>query len=92
MSDPTLPILITTRMTTQQLREVWKADPFRPFTIHLADGRSVTVNHRDFLMLSPSGRTIVVFDPQDRMNILDLLLVTNLQIEPANGSRPRKKK
>jgi hypothetical protein len=47
-------------MTVEQL---WKADPFRPFKIHLADGRDIAVNHRDFLMPSPSGRKIIVYQP-----------------------------
>ena len=79
-------------MTVEQLQQALNAVPFRPFTIYLADGTTIPVISREFVASSPSGRTIVVFDPQDRMNILDLLLVTNLQIEPSNGSRPRKKK
>ena len=79
-------------MTVERLQQVLNATPFRRFTIHLAHGKIVPVVSREFVASSPSGRTIVVFDPQDRMNILDLLLVTNLEVEPANGSRPRKKK
>jgi len=79
-------------MTTEQLREVWKADPFRPFTIHLADERIVTVNHRDFLMLSPSGRTIIAYLPDDSHRVIDLLLVTELKVHngAAAGTRRRK--
>ena len=79
-------------MTVERLQQVLNATPFQPFTIHLADGKSIPVVSREFVASSPSGRTIVVFDPEDRMNILDLLLVTNLQVEPANGNGQRKKK
>jgi len=79
-------------MTVERFQQTLNAKPFRPFTIFVADGTTIPVVSREFVSLSPSGRTVVVFDPEDRMNILDLLLVTNLQIEPANGSRPRKKK
>lgn len=79
-------------MTGERFRQVLNNTPFRPFTIFTADGLSIPVVSREFVSLSPSGRTVVVFDPEDRMNILDLLVVTNLQIEPANGSRSRKKK
>jgi hypothetical protein len=75
-------------MTVERLHQVVNATPFRPFTIHLADGKSIPVVNREFIASSPSGRTIVVFDPEDRMNILDLLLVTNLCDLPA--SRPDK--
>jgi hypothetical protein len=77
-------------MTVEQLKQVWKADPFRPFTIHLADGRNVSVQHRDFVAQSPSGRTIIVYQPDDSFNIIDLLLVTDLEVP--NGKSRRSKK
>jgi hypothetical protein len=79
-------------MTVERFKQALNNTPFRPFTIFTADGQSIPVVSREFVSLSPSGRTVVVFDPEDRMNILDLLLVTNLQAEPANGHRPKKKK
>jgi hypothetical protein len=79
-------------MTIEQLRNLYNAQPFRPFVIHLADGRSVPVNHREFVMTVPSGRTVVVAQPDDSLNIIDLLLVTDLEIKPAtNGSGRRRK-
>ncbi len=75
-------------MTIEQLRTVYNAQPFQPFEIHLADGRAIPVHHRDFMMAAPSGRTIVVYQPDDSMNIIDLLLVTDLEIKhTANGKR-----
>jgi len=79
-------------MTVERLQQVLNASPFRPFTIHLADGKTIPVVSREFVASSPSGRTIVVFDAEDRLDILDLLLITNVQVEPANGSRSRRKK
>jgi len=67
-------------MTVEQLNNVHHAQPFRPFTIHLGDGRSFFVKHRDFLSRSPSGRTIIVHGDDDRFSILDLLLVTELEV------------
>ena len=79
-------------MTLERFVETLNYQPFRPFTIHLADGTSVPVVSREFVASSPSGRTVVVFDPNDRMNIIDLLLVTKLEVESAtNGGRGRKK-
>jgi hypothetical protein len=77
-------------MTAEQLQQVWKADPFRAFTIHLADGRNIAVKHRDFLASSPSGRTIIVYQPDDSFNVIDLLLVTDLEV--SNGKSRRSKK
>jgi hypothetical protein len=79
-------------MTIEQLRNVYDAQPFQPFIIHLADGRSVPVHHREFIMSAPSGRTIYVVQPDDTVNIIDLLLVTDLEMKPAaNGSRKKRK-
>lgn len=79
-------------MTVEQMRAFYNAQPFRPFVIHLADGREVAVDHREFVMAAPSGRTVSVYQPDDTLNVIDLLLVTDLEIKPAsNGSRKRRK-
>jgi hypothetical protein len=78
-------------MTIEQLRNFYNADPFRPFVIHLADGRAIPVHHREFIMAVPSGRTVVICQPDDTLNVIDLLLVTDLELKPAgNGRRKRK--
>jgi hypothetical protein len=77
-------------MTIEQVRQLYSAAPFRPFITHLADGRAIPVNHREFMAVSPSGRTMVVYKPDDTSNIIDLLLVTDLEIrngEPSKGHR-----
>jgi hypothetical protein len=77
-------------MTIEQMRTAYQAQPFRPFVIHLADGRAISVDHREFIMSVPSGRTILVAQPDDTVNIIDLLLVTDLEIKPTtNGSDRR---
>jgi hypothetical protein len=78
-------------MTIERLKELYEAQPFRPFLIHLADGRELPVQHRDFIMAVPSGRTIIVAQPDDTVNIIDLLLVTDVEIKPnRNGARKRR--
>jgi hypothetical protein len=67
-------------MTVEQLQNVHRAQPFRPFTIHMGDGRSFLVRHPEFLSHSPSGRTIIVHHDNDAFSILDLLLVTELEV------------
>jgi hypothetical protein len=77
-------------MTIEQLRNAYNARPFRPFVLHLADGREIPVVHREFVMSVPSGRTVVVCQPDDTLNIVDLLLVTDIEIgpsAPAPGAR-----
>lgn len=79
-------------MQMKDLQKVYKAQPFEPFVIHIADGRKVRVDHPDFMALSPTGRATVVFDKSGGFEIIDLLLITSLKV--GNGrtrSRSRKK-
>lgn len=75
-------------VTTDQLRNLWKAEPFKPCIIRLADGRNVPVKHPEFLSRSPSERSIVVHQPDESFNVIDLLRVTDLEVS-ANGRRGR---
>jgi hypothetical protein len=70
-------------MTIERLKESYDSQPFRLFVLHLADGRE---------MAAPSERTLIVWQPDDRMNIIDLLLVTDVEIKPGrNGSRKKRR-
>ncbi len=66
-------------MTIEQLRTVHQARPFRPFTLHLADGRSLHVPHNELLSHSPTGRTVMVHEKEESFSIVDLLLVTRIE-------------
>ena len=72
-------------MTIERLRNVHQAQPFHPFTIHLADGRTLPVPHRDFLSHSPSGRTVIVYGDGDSFSIVDLLLVTEIEVHDSSS-------
>lgn len=81
-------------MTIEQLRTAYQAEPFQPFVLHLADGRAISVRHREFMLFSPSGRTVIVSQPDDSWNVIDLLLVTDLEFKPqrnGGGRRPKRK-
>lgn len=68
-----------------QLRAALRALPFRPFTLEVAGGKRVPVRHSDYAQLSPNGRTLIVFtDDHDAMEMLDVVLISNLSFE----SRP----
>ena len=76
-------------MTVEQLQATQHAQPFGPYRIHMADGRSLDVQHPDFVARSPTGRTIVVYKPDDTSEIVDLLLVTSLEV--LNGQPAQKR-
>ncbi|MGH7201943.1 MAG: hypothetical protein ACREJB_15155 [Planctomycetaceae bacterium] len=78
-------------MTIEPLRRLHQQQPFQPFDIHLADGRSLPVGHPEVLAITPPGRTIGVGLEDGTIEIVDLLLVTSVKPRP-NGSRRSRKK
>ena len=79
-------------MTAQEFRSVFNAVPFRPFTVHLADGRAVAVPHQEYALLSPTGRTLIVYQDDDSFQILDLMLATGVEVNGKRHKRVPKKK
>lgn len=79
-------------MTIDKLREFYSAEPFCPFVFRMPDGRKIPVHSREFILPAPSGRTVVVFQPDDTMNIIDLLLVSDLEVAPVTKSGNGKRK
>lgn len=67
-------------MTIEQLRRTHQAIPFRPFTIRIADGRHFPIPHPEFFSMSPVGRTAVIFHADGSASIVDLLLMTELEL------------
>jgi hypothetical protein len=76
-------------MTIEQLRNLYTAKPFRAFDIHLADSRTLTVEHPEQLAFSPTGRTIHVAHTDDTVETVDLLLVVSVKPRP-NGVQRRR--
>jgi hypothetical protein len=74
-------------MSIQQLRAAHHATPFRPFKIHMADGHAFTVPHPDFLSMSPTGRTVIIYQENEDFSILDLLLMTEIEVPQNVSSR-----
>ena len=47
----------------EEILDFQRATPFTGYIIHLSDGRSLEVEHPEFLARSPLGRSIVVYGP-----------------------------
>ena len=77
-------------MKISKIREALHAQPFRPFWIHLADGGRLPVQHEDFVALEPAGREIIVYQRDNTHQILDVMLITRLEIKARNGGSQRK--
>jgi hypothetical protein len=78
-------------MRIQEIRTALRAEPFRRFSLHVADGRKIRVAHREFVALNPADRSVHVIEPDGRWHILDVMLLTGLS--NANGhTRPKPKR
>ena len=65
-------------MEINAIREALHRQPFRPFSLRLADGRELFVPHPDFVALSP--RRVIVINPQDQSHsILEPLLIVSVE-------------
>ena len=65
-------------MMADSIREALDASPFQPFKIRLANGREYKVKHPDYAMLSPTGRSMMVYTVGDRAAAINLSMVTEV--------------
>lgn len=72
------------------LRELHETRPFAPFTISLADGRKLHVPHNEFFSFFPSGRAAMLTHADDKFTLIDLLLVTAVDVDPGHRMRGRR--
>jgi hypothetical protein len=81
------------RMTINQIKETHSRQPFQPFYIHLADGRTLEVPHPEFLYIPPKGdRCIFVTDDDGTVEWVDLLLVVSLKPMKSKSDGQRRRK
>jgi len=60
------------------LRQYWHAQPFLPFTIHLANGKLLAVPHPDFFFMSAKGGQIFVTEENDEVHVLNPLVIVSI--------------
>jgi hypothetical protein len=66
--------------------DLWKAQPFRPFRMHLADGRDEVVRRPQLAWHPPKYRVIWVSDGAGGpFRMIDLQSVTELSLERGRG-------
>jgi len=79
-------------MTADRLREAHTKTPFRPFVLHMSDGRSLRVRHPELLAIAPSGRTAVVIEADDSHHIVDVLMITDIEFKADRADGKGRKK
>jgi hypothetical protein len=74
-------------MSPKTLKAQLLVTPFRPFALEMANGKSVVVQHGDFVLCPPGTSDIVVYDIEGGYQFIDLDLVTSLKVLRKSKSR-----
>ncbi len=79
-------------MNLDGLRSALRRQPFNPFAIRLADGRSLHAKHPEFVAIGT--RLVGVFGEDDSWLVIEPLLIVSLDSLPAgsggNGKRRKR--
>ena len=85
------------QMDVAGVREALRREPFEPFLMRLADGRSLEVRHPEFVALSPRRVIVIADDDVGSWSVLEPLLIVSLDYrwgntqagnnQPGNGER-----
>jgi hypothetical protein len=67
------------------IREALHKEPFEPFAISLADGRSLAVPHPDFVAVHP--RRIIVIADDGSWSVIEPLLIASLDYDDHRKKR-----
>jgi len=76
-------------MNIEQILEAYRTSPFKPFILHLADGRHVAVNHPEFIMFSPEGDELAIYESDGRKRYVDPKLVTEIDVPRPHRKRTK---
>ena len=79
-------------MRIKEMQSPYRAQPFQPFVVHLADGRGIRVDHPELMALSPTGRTAVVYGKDGAFEVIDVLLAISLELTDGRAKRRRTKR
>ena len=66
------------------IRDALRKSPFEPFAIRLADGRSLTVQHPEFVAVG--RRRIIVVADDDSWSVVEPLMIVSLDWLPRSSA------
>lgn len=67
-------------MDRETLKKLYYAQPFTPFSLCMNDGRRLKVEHPEWIMIPPTGRTIMVYTTETDFSFVDLPLVESIEV------------
>jgi hypothetical protein len=68
------------------IREALRHQPFEPFALRLADGRSLDVRHPETVAVG--GRRMIVVGPDDSWSVIEPLMVVSLDYNGTSTPPP----
>jgi hypothetical protein len=76
-------------VTLNQFRQALLRQPFRPFQIVLADGRSFLISHPEFAAMAPNGREVTLYEEDSTQHLLEAFLIAQVVVPPGPEAGPR---
>jgi hypothetical protein len=67
--------------------EALRRKPFQPFSMRLADGRSLPITHPEAVAVGK--RRVIVVRPDDSWAVIEPLLIVSLDYNGTNRGRPK---
>jgi hypothetical protein len=74
-------------MDLQGVLEALRRQPFEPFSMCLADGRSLPITHPETVAVGK--RRVIVVNPDDSWAVIEPLLIVSLDYNGTNRGRSR---
>lgn len=73
-------------MTTDDIRKLLRAEPFRPFRLHLVTGRALSIPHPEFAFSPPNNKRVVyVSDHLGHVDVVNATIVVSMDFEDERG-------
>ena len=64
----------------EEIRRAWRRQPFEPFVLFMADGRSFPIAHPELIFVTRNGRSVVFEDTDGFVEILATALITSIAV------------
>jgi hypothetical protein len=65
-------------MNADDIRKLLKRQPFKPFTIHVAELATYQIPHGDWALVDNKGNTLVIMEPDGGFAWVDVAHVTRI--------------
>ena len=63
----------------EEIRELNRAEPFMPYTIHTTDGKALFVKHPDYCFISPGDYVVYVFQTENKRTVVAVSNIASVE-------------